>query len=125
DTANVNTPSRTGGLDPSVWGASRLIGGGVNLGQQQYNSWAASTALQSCGGTVTVSPPNDIAVCGGQLREASNDNPTSVFEAGDVTVLAMYPKQPFDFAGRTGVMSYDVSNDTHVNQAAWPEVVMD
>ena len=24
-----------------------------------------------------------------------------------VTVLAMYPKQPFDFAGRTGTVSFD------------------
>jgi len=54
------------------------------------------------------------------LREATNDNNSGIFEAGDVTSLAMYPKQPFDFAGRTGTVSFDVSNDggTH---GAWPE----
>jgi hypothetical protein len=60
-------------------------------------------------------------ICNGQLREASNDNPTGVFEAGSVTALAMYPKQPFDFAGRTGTVSFDVSNDSQGNHAAWPE----
>ena len=33
----------------------------------------------------------------------------------------MYPKQPFDFAGRTGTVSFDVSNDTHLGHGAWPE----
>ena len=33
----------------------------------------------------------------------------------------MYPKQPFDFAGRTGTVSFDISNDTHGNHGAWPE----
>jgi hypothetical protein len=33
----------------------------------------------------------------------------------------MYPKQPFDFAGRTGTASFDVSNDSHGTHAVWPE----
>jgi len=33
----------------------------------------------------------------------------------------MYPKQPFDFAGRTGTVAFDVSNDTQGGHAAWPE----
>ena len=36
-------------------------------------------------------------------------------------MLAMYPKQPFDFAGRTGTVSFDISNDSHGTHAAWPE----
>jgi hypothetical protein len=35
--------------------------------------------------------------------------------------LTIYPKQPFDFAGRTGTVSFDVSNDTQGTHAAWPE----
>jgi hypothetical protein len=58
--------------------------------------------------------PNEVIVCNGQLREASND-------FGFVTVLAMYPKQPFDFAGRTGTVAFDISNDTHGSHGAWPE----
>jgi hypothetical protein len=115
--------SRTGDLDPDVWGVSRATGN-VNLGGGSYNGWAASTPLQTCTGTVTAAPPNDIVVCNGQLREATNDNPTGAFDAGNVTTLAMYPKQPFDFAGRTGTVSFDVSNDSHGTHSAWPEFWM-
>ena len=120
DTKNPGIPSRTGDLDPNVWGVSRAIGE-TNFGQGKYNGWAATTQLQTCNGTKTVSPPNDIMICNGQLRQASNDNPTGAFDAGTVTVLAMYPKQPFDFAGRTGTVSFDISNDSHGTHAAWPE----
>ena len=122
DNKNPGIPSRTGDLDPNVWGVSRATGN-TNFGQSQYGGWAP-TQLQTCNGTVTVSPPNDIMICNGQLREASNDNPSGVFDDGTVTTLAMYIKQPFDFAGRTGSISFDVSNDTHGNHAAWPEFWM-
>src|SRR5262249_15672555 len=75
DNKNPGIPSRTGGLDPNVWGASRIMTT-VNLGGDLYNGWASATQLQSCNGTVTVAPPNEIAVCNGQLREAVNDNPS-------------------------------------------------
>jgi hypothetical protein len=113
DNKNPGIPSRTGDLDPNVWGVSRATGN-TNFGQGEYNGWAAATQLQTCNGTITVSPPHDVMICNGQLREASNDN-------GGVTTLAMYPKQPFDFAGRTGTASFDISNDSHGTHAAWPE----
>src|SRR4029077_1340150 len=80
--------------------------------------------LQTCNGIITVMAPNDVIICNGQLREASNDNPTNTFEGGGVNTLAMYPKQPFDFAGRTGTVSFDVSNDSHGGHSAWPEFWM-
>ena len=119
DTKNPGIPSRTGDLDPNVWGVSRATGN-TNFSPGLYNGWAP-TQIQACDGTKTVTPPNDIVICNGQLREATNDNPSGVFDAGGVTVLAMYPKQPFDFAGRTGTVSFDISNDTHGTHAAWPE----
>jgi hypothetical protein len=122
DTKNPGIRSRTGDLDPNVWGVSRATGF-VNFGQGYYNGWAA-TQLRTCSGTIDVTPPNDVMICSGQLREASNDNPPLAFEAGNVTTLAMYPKQPFDFAGRTGVVSFDVSNDSHGTHSAWPEFWM-
>jgi hypothetical protein len=122
DKKNPGIASRTGDLDPNVWGVSRATGY-VNFGPGLYNGWAA-TQLQTCNGTTTVTPPNDIMICNGQLREATNDNPTGAFDAGSVTTLAMYPKQPFDFAGRTGAVSFDVSNDSHGTHATWPEFWM-
>jgi hypothetical protein len=123
DVVNPGTPSRTGALDPNVWGVSRTTGN-FNFGQGLYNGWTAKTPIKVCSGTITVSPPNDIQICNGQLREATNDNPSGVFDAGNVTTLAMYPKQPFDFAGRTGTVSFDVSNDSFGTHSAWPEFWM-
>jgi len=36
----------------------------------------------------------------------------------------MYPKQPFDFAGRTGTIVFDVSDNSQGSHAAWPEFWM-
>jgi hypothetical protein len=112
--------NRAGDLNGNVWGVSRAIGD-VNIGQGEFDA-VPQTQLVTCNGTTTVRPPNDVIICNGQLREASNDNPSGVYDAGTVTTLAMYPKQPFDFAGRTGTVSFDVSNDSHGIHAAWPEL---
>jgi fibronectin type 3 domain-containing protein len=111
--------NRAGDLNGNVWGVSRASGqvafGGI------FNEWAP-TLIQKCDGTTAqVIAPNDVIICNGQVREASNDNVSGVFDDGTVTVLAMYPKQSFDFAGRTGTVSFDVSNDTNGSHAAWPE----
>src|SRR5262249_8093934 len=103
---------RTGDLDPNVWGVSRLLAPGLH--NPNGANASAPTQLVGCDGVIVVSPPHDVMICNGQLREAVNDNT-------NVTVLAMYPKQPFDFAGRTGTISFDVSNDTQGGHAAWPE----
>jgi hypothetical protein len=111
--------NRAGDLDGNVWGVSRTTA--FNFGGGACNQWN-STPLQKCGGTTPrVNAPQDVIVCNGQLREAANDNNSGAFESGTVLVLAMYPKQPFDFAGRTGTVSFDVSNDTAGTHAAWPE----
>jgi hypothetical protein len=118
--APAGTGNRSGDLNGQVWGVSRILGD-TNFGQGTANA-TPPTSLLGCSGTSTVLPPHDVVICNGQLREATNDNESGAFEAGTVTVLAMYPKQPFDFAGRTGTIGFDVSNDTHGTHAAWPEV---
>lgn len=112
--------NRAGDLDGNVWGVSR--GSSVNIGQGEWNLWSPTT-MEGCDGTLPqkVLPPNDILICDGQLREAMNDNNSGVWDAGTVTALTIYPKQPFDFAGRTGTVSFDVSNDSAGTHAAWPE----
>jgi hypothetical protein len=97
--------NRSGQLDGTVWGTSRLNGGD--------STWLPAD-LDTCNGSQHVSPPNDVIVCNGRLRESTNDG-------GGVTVLALYPKQPFDWAGRTGTVSFDVTNDTSGTHGAWPE----
>ncbi|WP_426527836.1 hypothetical protein [Bradyrhizobium sp. McL0615] len=122
DKKNPGIQSRTGDLDPNVWGVSRTQAL-VNFGQGLANAYPASTIV-GCNGSTKVLPPNDIQICNGQLRQSSNDNPTGGYEGGGVTVLAMYPKQPFDFAGRTGTVSFEVSNDSQGSHGAWPEFWM-
>ena len=104
--------NRSGDLNGTLWGVSRQLGG-VNFGQGQYYD-VEPTTLQRCGSDVLVQPPNDVAICNGRAVE-------SVSDQHGVTSLAMYPKQPFDIAGRTGTVSFDVSDDSHGTHRAWPE----
>ena len=97
--------NRSGQLNGVIWGVSRMEGGGPFWNQH---------SLVHCDGPRTVAPPNDIVVCNGRLRVGHNDN-------GSVTSVQLYPKQPFDFAGRTGTVSFDVTNDTSGMHGAWPE----
>jgi len=108
----TGTGNRSGDLNGTVWGVSRLLGG-VNSGQGQYYD-ASPTTLEKCGQSVQVQPPNDVAICNGRVVEAVSDQ-------HGVTSLAMYPKQPFDIAGRTGTVAFDVSDDSHGSHRAWPE----
>jgi hypothetical protein len=99
--------NRSGHLDGVVWGVSRVAGRG--------HQWATST-LDGCSGPQAASPigATDVIICNGQLRTSQHDN-------HDVTAMAIYPKQPFDWAGRTGTVSFDMTNDTSGTHGAWPE----
>src|SRR6185369_4285953 len=110
--APAGNGNRSGDLNGTVWGVSRSLGA-VNFGQGQYNS-TAPALMDRCGQMVLVQPPHDVALCNGRLVEAQDDQ-------HGVTSLALYPKQPFDFAGRTGTVVFDVSDDSHGSHLAWPE----
>ena len=113
DEPQRNSATRSGDLDASVWGVSRT-NTIVNFGQGQYNDWS-SASLTGCGvAAITVTAPNDVRVCNGRVYEAVADN-------GGQSTLAMYPKQPFDVAGRTGTVVFDVSADSGGPHNAWPE----
>jgi hypothetical protein len=77
----------------------------------------ASTKAPVCGSENggRVNYPNNMEICNGELVTTVNDG-------GDVTSLAMYPRQPFNFAGRTGTIVFDVSNDSGGTHTAWPEL---
>ena len=76
----------------------------MNVGQGDYNALVARPAL-GMRDTRTVTPPNDVIICNGRVYEAVQDS-------GGQSTLAMYPKQPFDIAGRTGTVVFDVSADS-------------
>jgi hypothetical protein len=108
DAPSGNRGPRTGDLDSVVWGASHSTTDLLN--------WQEPFALNKCGSQVLVSNPEDIQICDGKLVEGMADG-------GNVSTLAMYPRQPFDIAGRTGTVVFDVSNDTQGSHAAWPSFV--
>ena len=114
DQAAAANASRSGALNPTVWGVSELS---VldNPSQGMDDEFVPATAPSVCGGG-SVLPPKNIQICNGQLFDTANDG-------GSQTLVAMYPRQPFDIAGRTGDVSFDVSNDSLDGHAAWPTFV--
>ncbi|MEO5901122.1 MAG: hypothetical protein ABIR68_13500 [Ilumatobacteraceae bacterium] len=128
-----NGGTQTGDLDPTLWGVSRIDD--FNPGNV-LNGWVTSHNACSGGGTTdNASPTNDGAdgnsrtfgpatpapgdarVCNGQYVSSNNDG-------GAVSNIDAYPKQPFNFAGRTGKVVFDVSADSDGGHAAWPEFLI-
>ncbi len=126
DFSSANAANRSGGLYNPVWGISRN-NTTVNLGQGQLADYY-SAHLEGCGATHLVFPTKDVQVCNGRMQEAvydgGHDDPI-YGRAGQptngLTELAIYPKQPFDFKGRTGTVVFDVSADSAGPHQAWPE----
>jgi hypothetical protein len=123
----AGTGNRSGELDGTVWGVSRELGFN-NLGQHQYDAAVNSLEITGSCPPERVTVDTDIKICRGELNEVVNDNPDvnasnehTVTGDGTVTSLAMYPKQPFDFAGRTGTAVFEVSDNSGGSHAAWPE----
>lgn len=108
----ANPASRSGDLNAQIWGVSRT-NTLVNLGGGLFSAWSNAT-LVGCGANQTVFAPHDVRVCNGKLVTALRDTETQPY-------LALYPKQPFDIAGRTGTVGFDVSDDSTDGHAAWPE----
>ncbi len=102
--------TRSGDLNQTLWGVSRL---NTHVNHGMDNDYY-STALVGCGTAVPVFAPRDVRICNGRVFESARDM------EGQSTV-ALYPKQPFDFAGRTGTVAFDVSLDSQGPHAAWPE----
>ncbi len=114
DNAARSNPSRSGALNPTVWGVSELSVRD-NPSQGLDDNFVPATAAAACGGG-TVKPPQNVQICNGRLFDTANDG-------GSQSIVAMYPRQPFDIAGRTGDVTFDVANDSLDGHAAWPSLV--
>jgi len=108
--------SRTGDLDPVLWGVSRGSGITNPGGVTQLNN-IPYVSMAGCGTSAWVPAPQDVRICDGKMFEAVNDG-------GNVVNLDTYPKQPFNFAGRTGKVVFDVSADSEGPHGAWPEFII-
>lgn len=108
---------RGGDLDSTRWSFNRLTQD-VNSGA--INDFAPSEA-QFCRIKKIVVPDNDSFICGLEFgepnhwMESMNDDGNYVMNSARIT-------QPFDFSGRTGIISFDVDAHSLGPHDVWPEV---
>lgn len=127
DSPYTGTKTQTGDLDPVLWGVSRRF---VFGSPPYYDAITPSHNACSGGGTTgnvytgdpnstyfgpATPPPLDARICNGIYVSSNNDGGI------DVSALDAYPKQPFNFANRTGTVVFDVTADSAGSHAAWPE----
>jgi hypothetical protein len=105
---------RGGDLNPAVWSVSRDVGG---LDATDLMAFP-STPVSSCkSGVTTVSPDDDVLVCDGSSGRQGQI--LTALSAQNYAFLSMRPRQPFDFAGRTGTISYNVDAVTDGGLSWW------
>jgi hypothetical protein len=108
---NPATNQRAGQLNGVVWGTAQNMGG--------FPTDPLPSVPSACGAG-TVSYPGNMEICNGHLN-------TTIANVGAGS-LAMYPRQPFDFANRTGTIVFDVSATTDHSSSGnptrdtWPEM---
>jgi hypothetical protein len=110
---------REGDLDPAKWSFTRVTEGN-NPAQNQVDNYAPSLA-QFCKTTKMVQPDGDSFICGAQFNE-SNHWMDSMNDNGNYALNSARIRQPFDFAGRTGNIVFDVDNKTEGPHSFWTEV---
>lgn len=112
-TQSSNDPGRGGQLSAALWTVARA-GNLPNQGQGEFNIWH-DAVVDACGTNRPASAQDgsDLTICNGQLRQAVRDDATMI-------KMTISPNQPFDFTGRTGTLSFDITNDT--NYGVWPEL---
>jgi hypothetical protein len=105
DTFDEASPGgRAGDLDDAEWSVARIAGMGS---RGLWIPWGPSTA-EACGKTIAnVFPPDDIFFCAGGGEESMHMNDTQ-HDGGGFTIHSYRIRKPFDFTGRTGVLSFDV-----------------
>lgn len=100
--ATASPGGRAGDLDDAEWSIGR-ISGISNWTQSQLEWWNTATT-SACGAARSgIKPGEDFFACAdtGRMVNAYNDG-------GGFTVQSMRPRRAFDFAGRTGIISFDV-----------------
>jgi hypothetical protein len=109
---------RTGQLDPSRWSVTRLTSD-VNIGQGVLNQWYPSTLPICDQNAGSILPENDVRVCPPDpppyFDELFNDGTNFAYNA-------FRPRQPFDFAGRTGIITFDSDAKTAGSHTWWLEL---
>jgi hypothetical protein len=120
DTFQTSSPGGRGGdLDESKWSFTRLSQLN-NPHQGQLNNYAAFNA-EFCMTHQMRQADNDSFICGEQFGE-SNHWMEGMNDNGQYAMNSARIRQPFDFAGRTGNVVWDVDAKTEGGHSFWNEV---
>ena len=105
---------RGGPLDEQRWQVSRFSHLS-NVPQGQINAWEPATGI-GCGLTREgLLPPADVFVCDGRFHDTFTAS--LGFAMHDFSL-----RQPFDFEGRTGIVTFSLSGAVKTTYGWWPEV---
>jgi hypothetical protein len=117
DTFEAPSPGgNAGDLDDTEWSAARIGSGGFEQGRINR---VGPTTLVGCGttrgnlGAVTstnlgIMPPADLSICSGGSAWKSSHLSMSWDDHGSFNIQSFRIRRPFDFAGRTGIIAFDV-----------------
>lgn len=111
---------RTGQLDPSRWTVGRFTGVN-NSGQGLYNAFKPSEAMHCKTPISGVVPDNDYFMCGPEAGESMHFM-EAFDDAGSYVYNDARIRQPFDFANRTGTVTFDVDAKTSGGHGWWTEI---
>lgn len=123
-------PNRGGDLSPLVWSAARGTSD-VNVGQGQYETFYPDTEMFCQTPLSGVVPDRDSFMCNGTngtdtTLQGTEDMHwmTSLNDHGQYIAIGANTLQPFDFANRTGTISFMVDAVTRGFHSFWPDVVL-
>jgi len=114
-TAGPMPGGRAGDLDSRKWSISRIVG--------DNNSSTTllrfpQTPVSACKtGVVDVNSDNDVLVC--DSASGHQGQFLTAMSAQNYGLLSLRPRQPFDFAGRTGTVSFNVDALTEGGLSWW------
>jgi hypothetical protein len=110
---------REGDADPAKWSFTRASQNN-NPAQGLVNNYLPFNAEFCMTHQIRV-PDNDSFICGQQFGE-SNHWMEGMDDGGQYVMNSMRSRQPFDFAGRTGNVVWDVDAKTEGSHSFWNEI---
>ena len=109
---------RTGDLDPARWSVSRAVGNdNGNIGATELMPFGATPVSPCKSGVLNATADSDLLVCDG--ASGHQGQLLTAMSAQNYALLSMRPRQPFDFAGRTGTIAYNVDTVTQGLLSWW------
>jgi hypothetical protein len=115
---------RSGALDPARWSVSHVTGL-TNFGQDQANGFVPSDYMRCMDPETGLLPPNDYFMCAAAMPDGSKESMhfmEAFNDAGNYDYDSAMVRQPFDFAGRSGTIAFDVDAKTDGGHMWWPEI---